>query len=174
MKIIIGTTNKLKIECAKNILSSLTSEFILKEFPAFSGVSETPHNKEILDGAFNRAKIALNSEKEADFGIGLESGLSERYGEIYEEAWAVVIKKNKEKFVGYSSGLKVPSIIIQKMKEKNKKHWEVMKKMEKELNLIEKETWGNYSGGFLIRKISLEEALRNALVQCFQTNKTLY
>lgn len=44
----------------------------------------------------------------------LESGLVERFGQIYEEAWACVISSEMNEYFGYSSGLKVPDSIIKK------------------------------------------------------------
>ncbi len=61
------------------------------------------------------------------------------------------------------------------MKKRELDHWEVMPELRKELNLTtHKDTWGEYSANMLIRELSLEEALRNALVQLFAPEGALF
>ena len=98
----------------------------------------------------------------------------ERYGHIYEEAWCVIVTKDGEEFYGYSSGLKVPDFILQRMDEQNLPHSEVMVLLEEEFRLPDSETWGNYSGGMIAREVSLAEALRNALIQVVAPDCSLY
>ena len=95
----------------------------------------------------------------------MESGLIERYGHIYEEAWSVVITKDGKEFNGYSSGLKVPDFILNKMDEMKMEHSDVMTIIEDEYGKLPNDTWGTYSGGTILREVSLEEALRNVFTQ---------
>lgn len=176
MKIILGSASGRKI----NITQKVFSQFFDKEsiqvdgFSANSGVPETPYDQETFIGSNNRALRAKENNPGADFYVGMESGLIERYGHIYEEAWVTVINKDGKKFYGYSSGLKVPDYILKRMDELKMEHSEVMTIIEEEFGKLPNDTWGTYSGGVILREISLEESLRNALIQVVAPKNSFY
>jgi len=166
MKIIIGSASDRKINVVKKVVGVLFGKNVeCSGYPAKSGQPETPWDKQTFDGARNRALDAMRNVAGADYYVGLESGLVERYGHIYEEAWAIVIDKNNVEHNGYSSGLKVPDFILNKMDEMKMEHSDIMTIIEKEYGKLPNDTWGTYSGGVIQREISLEEALRNAIIQ---------
>ncbi len=167
MKIVIGSASQRKIKTAEKIIRQLLADQPLEisSYPARSDVPDTPYDRETFTGALNRAQKSKDSQPEADLYIGLESGLVERYGHIYEEAWAVIITKDNKHHYGYSSGLKVPDYIINKMDELKLPHGQVMAILEEELKKTPNDTWGIYSGEMISREVSLEESLRNALIQ---------
>lgn len=177
MKFLIGTKNQQKVEIAHAVLAEFVknTEFTLMGKDVPSGFGETPHDEETMQGAVNRAQT-LYTDFDCDFGIGIESGLVERYGQIYEEAWCSVIGKDTSA-LGYSSGLKVPDIITNKMKSDDLEHFEVLRLEEiKDLLPIKtaKDTWANYSALAIARTVSFEESLRNALIQIFASKDSLY
>lgn len=139
-----------------------------------SGVGYTPWGRETKKGAKNRATKSFALHPQVDLAIGLESGLVNRYGDIYEEAWACVLTGDKRDFFGYSSGLKVPTYIIKKLNKSDLEHWQVMQQLEEEFHYTRDDTWGNYSGNIVLRNVSLEEALRNALIQIFAPPESLF
>lgn len=177
MKILIGTQNDEKVSTAESVLKELlpVDEFALIGMDVPSGYGETPVDEETKLGAYNRAK-ALMAEHECDYAIGIESGIIERYGDVYEEAWCCVIGPDTTVY-GYSSGLKVPEVITRKMKAEGLEHYQALRSEEIKDLLVEKsrkDTWGNYSAMLLVRRISFEESMRNALVQLFASSDSLY
>jgi non-canonical (house-cleaning) NTP pyrophosphatase len=176
MKFVVGSASKRKIEVTEKIVKQLFREkdVFVAGYSAASNVPETPYDKQTFDGAKNRAADSRVHIKDAEFYIGLESGLVERYGHIYEEAWAVIIAGDNREYYGYSSGLKVPDLILQKMDELKIEHCDVMSILEREHGKLPNDTWSNYSGGMIIREVSLEEALRNALIQIVATEESFY
>lgn len=175
MKIIVGSKTQRKILIVEKVLTNyLRSKYLLDSFKAASGVPETPWNEETYQGAQNRAEDCQNNNPDADLCIGLESGLVERFGHLFEEAWCCILTKNGEKYYGYSSGLKLPDSIIQTMHEKKMQHFEVMQLMEGKYKLSEDDTWGNYSGNLVTRDMSLEESFRNALIQLIENEESFY
>lgn len=176
MKVIIGTKNQKKIETVSSIFKNIfdREDMTVTGYPALSKVPEAPHGRETYEGALNRAtecsKLGL-----ADYYVGIESGLVERYGNMFEEAWAVVISSDETKYIGYSSGLLLPLAVVDRM-NKGEKHNDVMAYFDKELNLADdnRDTWSRYTGGAISRWVSLEEALRNALLQTGKAEKNLY
>lgn len=176
MKIIVGTKNPTKVAVVlsvfKNTLKARDIE--VTSYDAESNVPEAPHNSETHDGALNRATVCSKLAA-ADYYVGIESGLVERYGHIFEEAWAVVISSDGAKYVGYSSGLLIPAIVVKRMND-GEKHNQIMASFDLEFNLPDdnRDTWSRYSGGNISRRVSLEEALRNALVQLVASDQNLY
>lgn len=176
MRFVIGSTSKIKIEATDKVIRELFKydTVLIEGYPSISIVPDTPYDKQTFEGAKNRALDAKAHIKDADFCIGLESGLVKRYNHIYEEAWAAVITRDDKEFFGYSSGLRVPDYVLRKMDELKMEHCDVMTVLEEEHKLIVNDTWGSYSGGMLVRKISLEEALRNVLIQIVAPDKSFY
>ncbi|MBI4036995.1 DUF84 family protein [Candidatus Daviesbacteria bacterium] len=174
MKILVGSASQRKINVVKKIfLHYFNSEIEIIGCDIKSNVPDTPYGEQTFEGAKNRALGCQKSDK-ADYYVGLESGLVERYGQLFEEAWSYVITKDQKVYIGYSSGLKVPEYIQKRMKDLNKEHSDVMSIIEKELDKVPNDTWGTYSGGVILRDISLEESLRNAIIQLLPHNKSLY
>jgi non-canonical (house-cleaning) NTP pyrophosphatase len=173
----VGTTSTRKIGSVEKVLRTVLNDNEVKilAVDAKSNVSETPWDKETYDGAKNRAINGKRIKPEVDYSIGIESGLVERYGHVYEEAWCCVIDKNGKEYFGYSSGLKVPDFILHQMDEHNLPHYLIFAKLnnhfDKEIN---SNTWGLYTGHILARSLSIEESLRNALVQLFSPKESYY
>lgn len=174
MKIIVGTNNQKKLDVVSAVCSNLLQSSVeVIGYSANSSVPEAPHDEETYRGALNRA-LDCEQSGEADYYIGIESGLVERYGNHFEEAWSVVIRNNK-RYVGYSSGLLLPEMVTNKMSE-GMLHNKIMEQIDEELKLPKgnRDTWSRYSGGQILRNISLEEALRNALIQSVPAANSLY
>ncbi len=175
MRFIIGTKSVTKLPVARRVIAESLGErrFTLKGHEVRSGVPKTPWNEQTYRGAVTRARACRRLEPSADFWIGLESGLVERFGHVFEEAWACVITTSGEVYYGFSSGLKVPDFILEKMETHGRPHWHVMRTLRRERKGV-KDTWGEYTGQKMQRTVSLEEALRNALIQIFAPAHSYY
>ena len=175
MKVIVGSGSKQKVTITEKVMRAFSkSQVQVHGCAVSSGVPETPFGRETFEGACNRAKGACNQIAGADYCVGLENGLIERYEHIYEEAWAAVLAADGNIYFGYSSGLKVPDCILQKMDALHLPHSEVMALIERERGTIPNDTWRTYSGGLIVRAMSLEEALRNACIQIFSPPTSLF
>ncbi len=176
MKIIVGTKNQKKVAVVEAAFRDVLGLDNVDVMPhdAQSGVPEAPCDAETYQGALNRATECYGIGS-ADFYVGLESGLVERYGNYFEEAWAVVIAKDGTEQIGYSSGLLLPLVVVRRMKA-GEKHNEIMVSIDKEFDLPKdnRDTWSRYTGGNISRQVSLEEALRNALIQSAHSERNLY
>lgn len=175
MKVIVGTKNKKKVSAATRIFQEVLAPTDLEvmSYDAKSGVPEAPFNDETYRGALSRAKDCSNLA--ADYFVGIESGLVERYGHLFEEAWAVVISKDNKTFLGYSSGLLIPSVVAKRMRA-GEKHNDIMKHYDQLFDLPDdnRDTWSRYTGGNISRQISLDEALRNSIIQLMPSDRNLY
>lgn len=176
MKIIVGTKNQKKIDVALRVFESVLNvdNAVVEGRDAQSGVPEVPHDQETYQGAYNRATECYK-QSDADYYIGLESGLVERYGNMFEEAWATVISHDGTEYVGYSSGLMLPKAVTDRMNA-GEMHNEIMAYFDKEFNSPDdnRDTWSRYTGGNISRQVSLEEAIRNAVIQIPHSEHNLY
>lgn len=176
MKIIVGTKNQKKIGVVQKIFEDFFTDTHIEvaSHDAQSKVPEAPHDNETYEGALNRARECYKIS-DFDYYIGLESGLVERYGQYFEEAWAVIISADGKTQIGYSSGLLLPPVVVERMKS-GEKHNEIMAHFDKIFNLPpdNRDTWSRYTGGYLSRQVSLEESLRNALIQSAPSEQNLY
>ena len=159
--------------CRTRLKNQINKAVEVVGYSSKSMVPDTPYDKQTFDGARNRA-LGCKSTQKGDYFIGLESGLVERYGQLYEEAWVCILMADEKEFYGYSSGLKLPNFVLEKMDKMKMEHSDAMTMIEEEFGKIPNDTWGTYSGGVLIREVSLEEALRNALIQSLPHKDSLY
>lgn len=62
-----------------------------------SGVSNQPKDEqETIRGAQNRAFAAMQSDDSIDFGIGIESGISQVNGRSFEGGWVAIVNRKGE------------------------------------------------------------------------------
>ena len=119
---------------------------------------DTPWDVQTKQGASNRAKALADKNI---YAIGIESGLVERYGDIYEESWSCIIFEGK-RYYGYSSGLQLPTYVTNKMTSMKLEHGPAMRAI-REIHSASKAA-----------SYSLTQSLRNALIQIFAPAGHLY
>lgn len=102
MKIIVGSTNKAKVNAVKEVLESMGHQVIGVETQ--SCVSNQPFSdEETITGAYNRAS---SSSLIGDIGIGLEAGVQEQNGIYYLVNWGVL--KTSDDHIFYAGGTRIP------------------------------------------------------------------
>ncbi len=104
MKIIVGSTNPIKIEAARLIFQQVNSHAVISGIEVDSGVSHQPWgDEETRTGAVNRAKAAILNG--ADYGVGFEGGvINTEYG-LMTCAWCAVV--DVQDTVGIGGGVNV-------------------------------------------------------------------
>lgn len=134
---VCGTENAAKIASVKRALEKIqgnySQEKVVKSsrlewekltvvgVKTSSGVSDQPKDEhETIQGAKNRALAALQSDESADFGIGIESGLS-RVGDLsFEGGWIVVVDKKGEMGLASSNRYELRKPILDILSVKGK------------------------------------------------------
>lgn len=110
MKVAIGSTNPVKLQAAKEAFGLLfpdeTIEYIQVE--CTSNVSEQPlSDQESLSGALNRAQEAIKGTT-ADYGVGLEGGLSQVDGRWFTGTAAAVVDSHGVIGLGFGPRVLTP------------------------------------------------------------------
>ncbi len=129
MKVIICTTNPIKIEATKMAFESYFDniEYEMFDMKPYREVLDQPMSrKETLDSALSRIKI-IEKDYSADYYVSLEGGVDKDNFGAFLTGY-VVIKKKKNGKISVSGGYRmpIPSIIFDKL----------LNKEEKELGLI--------------------------------------
>ena len=119
MKAVIGTTNPGKIQGAKEALEKYFENVEVTGLKVSSDVDDQPVDKETVIGAQNRARHAMEVAKEngldADFYMGIESGIINLYDSWFIANAAVVMDKDGYESVGYGPIFPVPEKYAQEV-----------------------------------------------------------
>ena len=94
MKVIVGSTNPVKIAAAQEVLDRVygPGQCEVEGCSVESGVATQPWgDEETLRGALNRAEAALGIDG-AEMGVGLEGGLVEIAARVFTCAWCAVAR----------------------------------------------------------------------------------
>jgi len=180
MNIYVGTTNKRKLIAVTAVVNemNISSDFAVTGYKADSGVPETPFDEQTILGALNRAKAVRQAHPDQDLYIGIESGIVNRYSDMYEEVWVVAIY-GKKVCAAYSSGVRLPDKVVDHINGDIQNHPNAMDTLREEYDIEHhdgnnSDTWGNYTGNIIDREAGMKEAIRNTLVQIFPGDKSFY
>lgn len=112
MKILIGTKNPGKIQGAKEAFENYFKDFEISGIPVSSNVGDEPVNNEIYEGARNRVNnlmsYAEENNIEAEYFLGVESGITNLLGKWIIISIAVIKDKNGYESWGTSPAFPVP------------------------------------------------------------------
>lgn len=112
MKILIGTKNPGKVEGATKAFQNYFDNFEIDGIPVSSDVSEEPVNNEIYEGAKNRVNNLIQYAKDngidAEYFLGIESGITNLLGRWIIISIAIIKDKNGYESWGTSPAFPVP------------------------------------------------------------------
>ena len=119
MKILIGTQNPGKVQGAKEAFERYFENFEIEGIPVSSNVSDEPVNDEIYAGARNRVdnliKYSKDNNVDADYFLGIESGITDLLGKWVIINIAVIKDKNGYESWGTSPAFPVPDKYVKKI-----------------------------------------------------------
>lgn len=119
MKILIGTKNPGKIQGAKEAFENYFDDFDIEGIGVSSNVNEEPVNNEIYIGAKNRVdnlmKYAKDNNINADFFLGIESGITNLLGKWIIISIAVIKDKSGYESWGTSPAFPVPDKYVEEI-----------------------------------------------------------
>ncbi|MFZ3076910.1 MAG: inosine/xanthosine triphosphatase [Candidatus Aenigmatarchaeota archaeon] len=107
MKVGIATKNPSKIRAVEEMFKLVYSDVQVFSKDTDSGVPAQPKEEQILQGAINRAKAALEGN---DFGVGIEAGVYEINGKMCNAAYCVIMNKTGKYSVGSQPIFELPEI----------------------------------------------------------------
>lgn len=115
MKIAVGSTNPVKIEAVKSIVTLLWPNAEIESVGVPTGVGEMPmSDEETIIGARNRARAARQAIG-ADLGFGLEGGVHQDPVGLVLQGWVVVTDGNGREGVAGAGRLPLPPGIAKRV-----------------------------------------------------------
>jgi inosine/xanthosine triphosphatase len=130
MKVMVGSKNPVKVGAVEEAFKKYYPSCEVSGIVVASGVSAQPMSElETMNGARQRAYAALKADPLADYGVGLEGGVTELNptspswsgvhggkGRLFECAWVAVVDKSGKE--GLAGGLyfELPEKIAEKIK----------------------------------------------------------
>lgn len=125
MRISVGSKNPVKVGAVREAFQKYWPECEVVGVEVESGVAAQPMSEEeTMMGSRQRAHKALATDPAAEYAVGLEGGVCEKNGVMYECAWVCVVRKSQiinDKFSnneGMGGGLyfELPAKIAEKIK----------------------------------------------------------
>lgn len=110
----VGSKNKIKIWAVRDVFLKLFGKVEVHGVPVATDVPKQPIDEEAIHGAENRAEASLG---DADFGIGIESGVvwsKEADSHLCVQFCAIVDKRGKTT-TGHSAGFMLPAKIAERV-----------------------------------------------------------
>jgi inosine/xanthosine triphosphatase len=183
MQICVGSLNPVKYLAVKAAFKIYFNNFEIYQINADSKVSDQPiGNEMILNGAFNRAKDALNflrvkkNVKSNIFGIGIEAGLVNiplATSKYIDFQFCVIMDKMEKITIGSGVGFEYPKFIIEKVLSRNVEIGEIMGTLANNKDLkFEEGAIGYLSKNQIKREDILKQAVICALLP--RINQKLY
>lgn len=107
MKVGIATRNPSKIRAVEEMFRIAFGNVQIFPKDADSGVPAQSKEEQILQGAINRAKAVLEGN---EFGVGIEAGVYEMRGKLFNAAYCVIMDKTGRYSVGSQPIFELPEI----------------------------------------------------------------
>lgn len=163
MKITVGSVNPVKVGAVENAFKQYWPDCEVVGKVLKSGVAEQPMSEEeAISGAKYRAQIALG---ESDFGVGLEAGVCEMGGTLFECAWVCITGKDGVEGLGGGLYFELPEDIARKIRDGGELG-PIMNEMTGEDNVKQKMgAIGIFTKGKLDRKSAYVQIVLSALTK---------
>ncbi|MEG8946731.1 inosine/xanthosine triphosphatase [Rosettibacter firmus] len=168
MKILVGSTNPVKIESVREAFSCYFENIEVEGKDIKSGVSAQPINEETFLGAQNRAvNLKYLSEKEnlnSDFFVGIEGGIIKLFNRWFAFGCMCIINKEGKISFGTSPHFELPEIVVEKLLN-GKELGDVMDELTNQKNSKQKNgAIGFFTNGVMNRKELYVEGLKVAII----------
>lgn len=118
MFVVVGSLNQAKSAAVSEAFGKVFQDELvsLHLLGVPSGVRDQPlSSEECIEGAENRARLAMMKTPRADFAVGLEAGLQKIGDYWFDLAWAAVLSRKGILGLGCSAGMLVPSPIFERI-----------------------------------------------------------
>jgi inosine/xanthosine triphosphatase len=112
LKFVVGSANPVKVGCVASAASLFWPDCETCGVETDSGVGHQPiTDEEMQTGALNRARSALEIDRTADYGVGIEGGVLDRREGMWAYAWVVIIDRTGRIGCGQSGRFLLPTPI---------------------------------------------------------------
>lgn len=116
LRVNVGSANEVKISAVESVLKQLYGAIEINAVGVPSDVPEQPKNEEVLRGAINRARAAIQN---AHLGIGIEAGLfwHDALQSYIDVQFCAIVDSMGRVTVGHGPGFCYPPAVIEKVRK---------------------------------------------------------
>ena len=159
--IAVGSLNHVKVEAVRTVMESIYGNVRIIPVHVSSGVPDQPFGDDTHKGAVNRAKTAIG---EYDLSVGIEAGVFEMYGHLYDVQHCAVLDRNGKVTLGMSSGFMYPDKVADLVRNGTTVGKAVAQFYDKTANGNKEGAVGILSKGLLDRKSLTEQSVTAAMI----------
>ncbi len=117
LKVAVGSLNQVKIRAVAGVIHRVWPAAEVLGVDVNSGVPDQPHgDEEAISGAVRRAQVA-RQEAGADYGVGLEGGVSHTARGTYTNAWCAIVARDGAISVGGSVAMPLPPRVAARLRQ---------------------------------------------------------
>lgn len=110
----VGSLNPVKTEAVRAVMEKIYGNVRITSVDVESGVPEQPFEKDVRQGAVNRAKSALGNH---EMSVGIEAGVFELEDGLYDIQYCAVFDNKGMLTIGMGSGFRYPDDISVSVRE---------------------------------------------------------
>jgi inosine/xanthosine triphosphatase len=114
----VGSENPVKINCVAEAIREFWPDSKAVGVGTDSGVSHQPaSDHEMLTGALNRARQALDKVSYAQFGVGIEGGTLDADDGMWAYAWVVIVDRRGQLGKGQTGRFLLPEVVARLVRD---------------------------------------------------------
>ncbi|MDD1743387.1 MAG: pantetheine-phosphate adenylyltransferase, partial [Methanomassiliicoccales archaeon] len=114
MRIGVGSDNPVKLNAVRNVMIRIYSDVVVSPAKARTSVPAEPWGDEVEKGAMERARGSLG---QFDFGVGIEAGIFEHNGGLYDVQFCAVLDRMNRFTLGHGLGFRYPPNVEDRLRE---------------------------------------------------------
>jgi inosine/xanthosine triphosphatase len=114
MKIGVGSDNPIKLEAVRIVMTRIYGDVQVSPAKVHTSVPAEPWEGEVEKGAMERARGALG---QSDFGVGIEAGIFEHNGGLYDVQFCAVLDRMNRFTIGHGLGFRYPPNVEDRLRE---------------------------------------------------------
>ena len=166
MLVVLGSTNPVKAEATLQAFETFYEDLEVLPLSLPSGVKPFPTSeKETIQGAINRALTAGAAQPDAEFTVGIESGIVSTEGRSYVRGYAAVAR-GEEVGIGSSAAYEVSEGLLQMIDPRTDESKRVIDSIFGGRDVLDKDgVVGVLTKGKLVRTAVLRDAVICALTR---------
>ncbi len=114
MRIGVGSDNPVKLDAVRNVMSRIYGEVEVSPTRVRTSVPAEPWGDEVEKGATERARSSLG---QFDFGVGIEAGIFEHNGSLYDVQFCAILDRMNRFTIGHGLGFRYPPNVEDRLRE---------------------------------------------------------
>lgn len=114
MRIGVGSNNPVKESAVRHVMARIYGEIEVNPVKVSVSVPSEPWDEDVERGAEERARKSIGTN---DYGVGIEAGIFEHRGDLFDVQFCAIVDKMGRITVGHGAGFKYPPKVIEELRK---------------------------------------------------------